>query len=635
MTMLVVISFLACMMVVYGKKSMPLQLATLFIMTMSMEHEMTVRESFIHTGLFTLGAVAYLAYAMGISWILRHRIKQQVLAEALFELAAYIDIKADFYDNRYNLTEQFNKLVRHQSLLADRQQASRDLILRSHQNSKDAIVVQTHVCMLDLYELVLSTHTDYAQLRLHLADAPVLQTLHDLAYKAARDIESVAYDITRKKASYPEISYAPELEAIEAELAALQRRIDDGKPQQEALAVLRAQRNKIRAIIKMIGELHQASQKAYDSTPFWVDADMGPFLSQQKYEFRMILSHLRWDSPIFRFSLRVAMAISVGLAVAAWLPYAAHSYWIVLTIVIILKPSFSMTKQRRGDRIVGTIVGCVITALIIKFFNYPAVILGFLILSTVATPTFIYLRYRYAAIAVSIMILLQMHLIAPGNHGLIMERLIDTFIGAAVATAFSFVLASWEYQTLPGLIREVLDVNLRYMRASFDLLQGKGKDDFAYRIERKRLMDSLASLSSALVRMLDEPARMQRAAEDINLFIVQNYLLVAHVAALRAILRRHTKELPTAPVNAMLSESHDQVVRILTQALAPQDKAADAVAASATATPAPHATEASVPWSGWPLVQRRIRLLQADAVKIIVHSEAIVRDVSQPANIGR
>jgi uncharacterized membrane protein YccC len=33
-------------------------------------------------------------------------------------------------------------------------------------------VVQVHVCMLDLYELILSTHTDYAQLRQHLADSP-------------------------------------------------------------------------------------------------------------------------------------------------------------------------------------------------------------------------------------------------------------------------------------------------------------------------------------------------------------------------------------------------------------------------------------------------------------------------------
>jgi len=639
MTMLVAISFGACMMVVYGRKSMPLQLATLFIMTMSMEHAMTARESFIHTGLFTLGAVAYLAYAMGISWILRHRIKQQVLAEALFELAAYIDIKADFYDTRYNLTEQFNKLIRHQSLLADRQQASRDLILRAHNNAKDAIVVQVHVCMLDLYELILSTHTDYAQLRVHLADSPVLKTLHDLAYKAARDIESVAYDVTRKKASYPEISYEPELDAIEEELAAIQRRIHEGKPEQEALAVLRAQRNKIRAIIKMIGELHQASQKAYDTTPFWADADMGPFLSQQKYEFRMILSHLRWDSPIFRFSLRVAMAISAGLLIGAWLPYSAHSYWIVLTIVIILKPSFSMTKQRRRDRIVGTVIGCIITALILKFLNYPSVILGVLVLSTVAMPTFVYLRYRYAAVAVSVMILLQMYLLAPGNGNLITERLIDTIVGAAVATAFSFVLANWEYQSVPRLVRGVLDVNLRYMQASFDLLQGKGKDDFAYRIERKRLMDSLAGLSSALARMLDEPASKQRAVEDINLFIVQNYLLMAHVAALRAILRRHTKELPTEALNAMLAESHEQVVEILTHALDPHNAAAREMAGQAgehalmsaatlSAQDAAAAAAALVPWSGWPLIQRRIRLLQADAVKIIVHSEAILRDVT-------
>ena len=55
----------------------------------------------------------------------------QVLAEALFELAHYIDIKADFYDTRFNLNEQFNKLIRQQSVLADRQQASRDLILRA------------------------------------------------------------------------------------------------------------------------------------------------------------------------------------------------------------------------------------------------------------------------------------------------------------------------------------------------------------------------------------------------------------------------------------------------------------------------------------------------------------------------
>ncbi|MEF2267104.1 FUSC family membrane protein [Janthinobacterium sp. LS2A] len=622
MMVLVLVSFLASMMVVYGKKSMPLQLAALFIMTMSMEHQMTWQQSFHHAGLFMLGGLIYLAYAMAIAWVLRHRIKQQVLAEALFELAAYIDIKADFYDTRFNLTEQFNKLVRHQSILADRQQASRDLILRSHKNSKDAIVVQVHVCMLDLYELILSTHTDYALLRQHLADSDVLKSLHDLAYKAARDIESVAYAVTRKRASYAQISYDKEWADIEAEIARLQAK---GDAAQEALATLRAQRNKIRAILKMIGELHLATQKVYDNAPFWSGADMAPFLSQQKYELKTLLSNLRLDSPVFRFALRVSMAISVGLLIGHWLPYAAHSYWIVLTIVIILRPTFSMTRQRRADRIIGTIIGCVVTAIVIRYVHSNIVLMAILFLSIVATPTFIYLRYRYTAIAVSLMILLQMHLVAPSNPNLVSERLIDTLIGAAVATVFSFVLANWEYQSLPRLVRQVLNVNLSYMQASFALLQGKCFDDFAYRIERKRLMDSLAALSSALVRMLDEPASKQRAVEDINLFIVQNYLLVAHVAALRSILGRHASQLPVAPVNALLGHSHTQVCLTLSRALDQLDNKA-AISAPLAAPAAPPVSE--VDWSGWPLVKRRIRLLQADADKIVVHSAAIVHIVA-------
>jgi uncharacterized membrane protein YccC len=163
------------------------------------------------------------------------------------------------------------------------------------------------------------------------------------------------------------------------------------------------------------------------------------------------------------------------------------------------------------------------------------------------------------------------------------------------------------------------------MQASFELLQGRTFDDIAYRIERKRLMDSLAALSSALVRMLDEPASKQRAVEDINLFIVQNYLLVAHVAALRSILGRHAHELPGTQVNALLTHSHTQVCLTLSRALEQLDNKA-AISTPLASQPAP--IHADGGWSGWPLVQRRIRLLQADADKIVIHSAAIVHITS-------
>jgi uncharacterized membrane protein YccC len=637
--MVVLVSFLASMMVVYGKKTMPLQFAALFIMTLSMENTLSVRQAFLHSALVLAGGLSYVAYSILVSWFMRYRIKQQVLAEALFELARYIEIKADFYDMHADLNQQFNLLVRQQILLADKQQASRDLVLRSDQRESDAILVQVHFSMLDLYEMILSTHTDYGLLRSHLADHDVLVYLRDLIDKAARDIGAIAYDVTRKRASSGRISYKAELRAIETELRQLEQDALAGRVSDEALAVLRVSWNKVRAMVDMIGGLHQATQAVTDRLPLLPGADMTPFLTQQKYELRLLLSHLRWKSPIFRFSLRMAMAIAIGLIVAAHLPYASHGYWIVLTIVVILKPSFSMTKQRRADRLVGTLIGCVLTAVILHFVHAPVALLGFLFLATIAAPAFVILKYRYTAIAASMQILLQLALLVPGTNHVIAERLFDTLIGAAIATLFSFVLPSWEYRALPRLITSVLKSNQRYIEASRDLLQGKVTDDFVYRLSRKRFMESLAGLSSALVRMLDEPLSKQRAVEDINQFIVQNYLVVAHVAAIRLLLRRHVAGMPDHAVNAILQQTWVNVCGTLTHAQTAFDTqtppapapdkqeddpelADDATVAGASLASATSATSA---WSGWERLQRRIRLLHADARKIAVRSAAIGR----------
>ncbi len=639
--MVVLVSFLASMMVVYGKKTMPLQFAALFIMTLSMENELTVRQAFLHGALVLGGGLSYVAYSMIVSWFLRHRIKQQVLAEAMFELARYIEIKADFYDMHADLQQQFNLLVRQQILLADKQQASRDLILRTNAREQDVVLMQVHFGMLDLYEMIMSTHTDYALLRSHLADHDVLTYLRDLISKAAHDIGSIAYDITRKRRSAARISYKAELQAVEMELRQLEQNNQAGRVSDEALAVLRLSWSKVRGLIDMIGDLRLQTQETSAPLPHLSGTDMTPFLTQQKYEWRLLRSHLRWKSPIFRYALRMAMAIAIGLAVAAVLPYSSHGYWIVLTIVVILKPSFSMTKQRRADRLFGTLIGCVLTAVILHFVHAPVALLGFLFLATAAAPAFVVLKYRYTAIAASMQILLQLNLLVPGGSDIIVERLLDTLIGAAIATLFSFVLPSWEYRALPRLITSVLKSNLLYIEASRDLLQGKKTDDFVYRLSRKRFMESLAGLSSALVRMLDEPLSKQRAVENINQFIVQNYLVVAHVAAIRLLLRRHVQGMPHEPVNAILQQAWADVCATLMRAqgtieprTAPAAVApADGPSLAAVTLPAESTLASAAPataaWSGWERLQRRIRLLEADALKIAVQSSAINRALQE------
>ena len=634
--MMVLITFVTSMMVAYGKKTMPLQFAALFMMTLTLQQELSAAQALLHATVVLAGGLSYVAYSMSVAWFLRRRVKQQVLAEALFELARYVEIKAYFYDTQVNLHEQFNALVRQQIRLADRQQASRDLILRTDPGETDAVLARIHFSMLELYEMILSTHTDYTLLRRHFADHEVLTALHDVIVRAAADIGALAYDVTRKRAaSAAPVSYDHELHAIEVTLQKMEADAAGGHGADEALVVLRSSWTKVCDLIQMIGALRASTRPDPNAAPLQSGGDMTPFMTQQRYEWRLLVSHLRWESPVFRFALRLSLAIAASLLVAAHLPYESHAYWLILTIVVILKPSFSMTRQRRTDRVIGTLVGCVLTAIILRFVQAPVALIGFLFLASVAAPAFMNVKYRYTAIAVSTQALLQIHLIAPAGGQVIVERLLDTVIGAAIATLFSFVLPSWEYRSLPQLMRSVLRANQAYIAASRDLLQGKTKADYGYRLARKRFMESLAGLSSGLVRMLDEPQSKQRAVEEINEFVVQNYLVVAHVAAIRLLMRHHMENVPEEAVNRILQRTADAVEARLAQALAAFGGAASAppvnVLAPVGDAAAPTAPGGTIPksvhvdWSGWGRLVRRTGLLEADVLKIAARSEAIVR----------
>jgi uncharacterized membrane protein YccC len=275
--------------------------------------------------------------------------------------------------------------------------------------------------------------------------------------------------------------------------------------------------------------------------------------------------------------------------------------------------------------VIGTLIGCVATAVVLHFTRAPAVLLALLFLATAAAPAFVQIRYRYTSVAASMQVLLQISLLVPGSTHVVGERLVDTLIGAGIATLFSFVFPSWEYRALPQRIRDVLTVGVAYIGASRELLQGRAEDDFVYRLRRKQFTDSLSALSSALLRMEDEPASKQHAGAEIMQFILQNYLVAAQMAAIRLLLRNHEESLPREAVNDWLQQACDATTGLLEAALqareaaAPPVPEADAAIAAATA------------WTGWRPLQRRTRLLLADARGVAQQATGIAREIGKAA----
>jgi uncharacterized membrane protein YccC len=176
--------------------------------------------------------------------------------------------------------------------------------------------------------------------------------------------------------------------------------------------------------------------------------------------------------------------------------------------------------------------------------------------------TFVTINYRFTSTAACVMGLLQLHLLESGSQFVITERLADTFIGAALAYLFSFVLPHWEYRGIPRSILGLLKTNAAYTRAALTYPAHDGE----YRMVRKQLHDAIAALSGAVGRMLAEPASRNRSAAELKSFLALNYLLAAQLAAVRGLLQRCAGELHLNRVVARMEHTRQQVESYLAQA---------------------------------------------------------------------
>src|SRR3546814_1522241 len=60
---------------------------------------------------------------------------------------------------------------------------------------------------------------------------------------------------------------------------------------------------------------------------------------------------------------------------------SAHGYWIVLTILVVMKPGFALTRQRNGWRLAGTLIGCALALVLFNVTHNPDVYLAVLVVT--------------------------------------------------------------------------------------------------------------------------------------------------------------------------------------------------------------------------------------------------------------
>ncbi|QQC64976.1 FUSC family protein [Paraburkholderia ginsengisoli] len=468
------LTFLLSLIVVYGNRWPQISFATLFMMIMTLEEHFTPIQALINASWILLGGLWYTYWSTFVSRWMLHRIEQQALAESVFACADYLLARAAFYDLDNDLDECYRNLVDKQIAAVERQDAARDIVLRNLPKLKRgkleprrAMLFNLFINTVDLHELFVGTHTDYSLVRSTFGGSDLLVFYRDLIRKAAEDLEEIGLAVLQNQAPRSRVNVKAELRAIEFEIE-LMRKQELPAQNPEAYSAVSSSFRRIWSATRLIDKMRKSlsSEPSATETELRIDQALSRFVSSRRVPFGQIFSNLTMASPSFRHALRVTIAVAVGFWLGRLLPLT-NAYWIVMTTVIILKPGYSLTKQRNGQRIVGTLIGCAASIALIIFVKEPHIVMVAMFASMVMSYSLLLFNYTASVVFTSSYVLLLFHLLAPGSMRIIGERAIDTVVGCAIAIAASHLFPYWEYRLMGKLVNNMIKATRHYLEASW------------------------------------------------------------------------------------------------------------------------------------------------------------------------
>lgn len=595
---ILLLSFALTMLLVYGARAGAIGSAGLLIMILTMDREMTMPELLGYAGLVLAGGVWYTLICLLFFRIRPYRPAQRALGECIHAVAEYLRLKAEFYDPETSLDRDYRQLVQQQVTVSEKQDATRELLFKSRMIVRETTgtgrrLVLTFVDVVDLYEQITAAYYDYAALRQRFNHTGVLAEVARLIRRMAVELDHLGLAIQANRPPAPHHDRLPELEQLKLRIDRI------GEEEPGSNLVLRKILVQLRNLNQRLGDLTRESDPAFrPSAPkAGAETDYSRFVSHQSLSPDILLGNLNMTSATFRHALRVSVAAIIGFAVARLLVGGHHSYWIVMTTVYMLKPGFSLTKERNIQRVTGTIVGGLIGVAVIWLIPNQLVQFGFLLVFMITAYSFQRLNYVVMVTFLTPFLVILFHFLGIQYVDVIEERVIDTVIGCAIALTTGYVLfPRWESEQLTTYMLDVLRANRHYLHRLGETLAGRPLSLTDYKLARKDVYISSANLAAAFQRMLSEPKSKQRHEAEVHQFVVLNLILSSNVATLAAAAR--TGALPALPADVLkpvrqalmlLGDSLRKLGAAEVPELAPLPAAPPA--APATAKPAPAGEE--------------------------------------------
>jgi uncharacterized membrane protein YccC len=532
-----VLCFTFSMFNVWGNRASTLGTAALIIMVLSLDEQKTLAQSIAYSLYVLSGGLWYMAFSLSIMHIRPYRLAQQALGECISEISTYIRIKAAFYQPKTSLALNYRTLLNQQVVVHEKQDSVRALLFHKRMikdpNPYGRQLIMMLVDMIDLFEESTATLYNYEALRATYGGTKALKAIYKTLHCISNELDLLASQLTADEEIRPSKDFLKELNNLKAA-------IDDVETSYHLPnLVLKKILINIRNMVRRTEKVFSYATDGGVNEGIRSQKDLPKFVSHQEIDFKLFRDNLSLNSTTFRYAVRMAIVCLLGFVVSHLFTLGHHSYWILLTIIVILKPSFSLTKQRNYERIIGTVIGGLIGVAILIFVKDETPRFIFLLGFMVGAYSFQRVNYKLSVLFLTPYLLILFSFLGANNITIAKERIVDTLVGSFIAFAASyFIFPSWESKQLKLAMKEAAIANYNYLIKLAEGLLGQPIELTDYKLIRKEVYVRTANLNSAFQRMLSEPKNRQKNSKEIHKFAVLNHMLSSYIANLVSVAQQ-------------------------------------------------------------------------------------------------
>ncbi|MFT4016575.1 MAG: FUSC family membrane protein [Agriterribacter sp.] len=524
---------------IYGARASSIGLIAIIVIVLNIDVHHS-QDRVWQDALFMLaGGMWYMLMSLVLYSLRPYLLIQQALGECIIETAEYLQVKSKMYSFNTDPDEIYKEILPLQINIHNQQEQLRELLFKARgftreSTTKGRILLMMFLDSVDLFEQVMTTQQNYNALRSYFKEGDILEKFRLLIVETAVELDKLGLVI---QSGFPPKGNERLSELItETEDYFVAYRESHISPENlEGFISLRHVLNSIKDIAERIKRLRRystySSKVSKEVKPDVVDVEK--FVSTQELDPKLLKENLSLQSNIFRHSVRVSVCIFAGYAISQLFPFG-HSYWILLTIVTILKPAYSLSKSRNVERLLGTIVGVFIGFLILNYVTDTYILFIGTIVSMIIGYSFLQIKYFISVIGITLYVLLSFHFLHPVDfRSVSTDRIIDTAIGSAISFIGAFfILPKWEREQVDEYIARLMEANTKYFTTVAKAFYANSLDINEYKITRKEAYVALANLSDAFQRLLSEPSSRNKHPELLHQLVVSNHMLTSHIASL-------------------------------------------------------------------------------------------------------